>query len=209
MVKLGWTTWSLFDNEELIQKIKIARKKGIAICLGGSSFEIAYSRGEYDEFIYLIKKLDLNSIEIGSGFAVKLDDVPSAVKKAKNNGLSVMVEIGYKELEQDNKFTLTERLTAIKKAIEAGADYIILEAREIGTGYSVFKAKEKENKKLLKAILSLLPLNKIIFEAPHREQQVWLIKKLGPSVYLGNIPFDEIPRVETFRRKLHADTFSN
>ena len=46
----------------------------------------------------------------------------------------------------------------------------------------------------------------LIFEAPTKAAQAWFVKHLGPEVYLGNIPPDEVIPLETLRLGLRADT---
>ena len=47
----------------------------------------------------------------------------------------------------------------------------------------------------------------MLFEAPRKDQQAWLIRKLGPEVNLANIALDDALALETLRRGLRADTF--
>jgi phosphosulfolactate synthase len=46
----------------------------------------------------------------------------------------------------------------------------------------------------------------VIFEAPRKAQQAWLIRRLGAGVNLGNVPLDEVLALETLRLGLRADT---
>jgi phosphosulfolactate synthase len=207
MIKLGWTTWSLFSDKELLKKIQLAVNYHIPICLGGTLFEICYSSGHYSDLLVFLREQKINTIEIASGFAVEPRELPMAIKKAKTTGLSVLVEIGYKNQQKDDALNVEDRLKHIKQAFTAGADKVILEAREIGSGYSVFKKNISANQDLLTKLLAQYPLDKVVFEAPTRETQIQLVNALGPDVLMGNIPFEEIPRVETIRRRLHADTY--
>ena len=206
-IKLGWTTWSLFSDSELVNKIDLARSKTIPTCLGGTLFEISYTQGLYDEFLDFISKNKLDYVELASGFAVNFKDLPHAIKKAKEKKLKVMVEIGYKDEKKDNALSIKDRLNHITTALGNGADYIVLEAREQGVGFSVFKKDKTQNEDLVSTITNKIPLDKIIFEAPTRESQIYLVDRLGTDVNMGNISFDEIPRLETIRRRLHANTY--
>jgi phosphosulfolactate synthase len=47
----------------------------------------------------------------------------------------------------------------------------------------------------------------VLWEAPQKEQQVALIKSIGPQVNLGNIPVQDVLALETMRRGLRSDTF--
>lgn len=207
MVKLGWTTTLLFSENELQKKIEKSKGYGLPLCLGGTLFEISHKEGYFEEFLNFAKILKIDSVEIASGFTANYLELPQAIRKAKQMDFDVLVEIGYKDQTMDEKLEISERIKHIKSAIDAGADKIVLEAREVGAGYSVFSKDKNKNEELLDRILSFIGLDKIVFEAPTRNEQVPLINKLGSDVNLGNIPFDEIPRVETFRRRLHADTY--
>ena len=59
---------------------------------------------------------------------------------------------------------------------------------------------------LIEEITDQIPVEKLIFEAPQKEQQVWFIKKYGSNVNLGNIPPKEVISLETIRQGLRSDT---
>ena len=56
-------------------------------------------------------------------------------------------------------------------------------------------------------ILTQIPAESIIWEAPLKEQQVWFIKLIGTNVNLGNIAPAEVIPLETIRLGLRGDTF--
>jgi phosphosulfolactate synthase len=49
---------------------------------------------------------------------------------------------------------------------------------------------------------------RLVFEAPQKHQQVWLIKAIGSEVNLANVPLSEVLSVETLRLGLRADTLT-
>jgi len=49
-------------------------------------------------------------------------------------------------------------------------------------------------------------VNKLIWEAPLKNQQTYLILKFGANANLGNIAPDEVTALETMRRGLRGDT---
>jgi phosphosulfolactate synthase len=59
---------------------------------------------------------------------------------------------------------------------------------------------------LVAAIAERIPLDRVIFEAPRKEQQVWFIDRLGADANLGNVPTTEVIALETLRLGLRADT---
>jgi phosphosulfolactate synthase len=51
-------------------------------------------------------------------------------------------------------------------------------------------------------------LEKIIWEAPLKAQQVWFIKLYGANINLGNIAPTELIALETLRLGLRGDSFN-
>ena len=50
-------------------------------------------------------------------------------------------------------------------------------------------------------------LERLVFEAPRKEQQLWMISNFGRNVNLGNVPLEEAVPLATLRTGLRADTF--
>ena len=84
---------------------------------------------------------------------------------------------------------------------------VIIEGRESGKNIGIYDEKGNIKDDDLLAIKENTPKNKIMWEAPNKNQQVELILKLGNDVNLGNISFDEIISVTTLRKGLRGDTF--
>jgi len=59
---------------------------------------------------------------------------------------------------------------------------------------------------LIDEILHAVPAEKVLFEAPLKDQQVWFVRRVGPDVNLGNISAEETLSLETIRVGLRADT---
>jgi phosphosulfolactate synthase len=58
-------------------------------------------------------------------------------------------------------------------------------------------------------ILTEIPEEKIIWEAPQKSQQVWFVKLVGANVNVGNIAPNEVISLETIRLGLRGDTFDD
>ena len=96
----------------------------------------------------------------------------------------------------------------MQKELHAGAWKVIGEARESGN-VGLFRATGEVRSGLVQEILTKIPFEKIIWEAPQKSQQVYFIKLVGANVNLGNIaPQDVIP-LETIRLGLRGDTFNH
>jgi len=57
-------------------------------------------------------------------------------------------------------------------------------------------------------ILTQIPYEKIIWEAPQKAQQVYFLELLGANVNLGNIAPAEVISLEATRVGLRGDTFN-
>jgi phosphosulfolactate synthase len=60
---------------------------------------------------------------------------------------------------------------------------------------------------LVQEILTQIPGEKIIWEAPQKAQQLYFIELLGANVNLGNIAPSEVIPLEVMRIGLRGDTF--
>ena len=60
---------------------------------------------------------------------------------------------------------------------------------------------------MAKALVEAIGLENIMFEAPEKSQQAYLILHFGPEVNLGNIRTDDVIPLETLRRGIRGDTF--
>ena len=59
---------------------------------------------------------------------------------------------------------------------------------------------------LIDEIVHEIDLDRLIFEAPQRHQQIWFIERYGTDVNLGNIDPRDVISLETLRVGLRADT---
>jgi phosphosulfolactate synthase len=59
---------------------------------------------------------------------------------------------------------------------------------------------------LIYEIVHAIEPEQLIFEAPRRPQQVWLLKRFGTECNLGNIAPGDVLSLETLRLGLRSDT---
>jgi phosphosulfolactate synthase len=84
---------------------------------------------------------------------------------------------------------------------------VIAEAREAGT-VGIYRGTGEVREGLVQEILTQIPKEKIIWEAPQKGQQLYFIELLGCNVNLGNIAPNEVLPLEAMRIGLRADTFN-
>ena len=93
----------------------------------------------------------------------------------------------------------------IQTELDAGAWKVIAEARESGS-VGIFRHDGEVRMGLIDEIVHAIPHEKILFEAPRKDQQVWFVRRFGPDVNLGNIIPEEVLSLETIRVGLRSDT---
>ena len=115
----------------------------------------------------------------------------------------VLAETGAKEGNYPP--TPGEWAEEMARDLDAGASCVIAEGRESGT-VGLYHADQGIREDLVSAILDRIPPDKVIFEAPGKSQQAWLIRHLGADVNIGNVAPASVLALETLRLGLRADT---
>jgi phosphosulfolactate synthase len=206
LAKLGWGTSALHDKDLIREKVEMYLSYDVNPYPGGTLFEIAHMKNKFDEFLDEAGKLGFTAIEISDGSTNILpEERRDIISKVKDNGFLAITEVGKKDPHEDGKLDVDDRVKLINSDINAGADHILIEAREGGKGIGIYDecgdVKEDELETLAKT-----DLEKLIWEAPLKNQQTYLILKFGANVNLGNIAPEEITSLETMRRGLRGDT---
>lgn len=94
----------------------------------------------------------------------------------------------------------------MKNELNAGSTYVIAEAREAGN-VGIYRGTGEVREGLVQEILTQIPEEKIIWEAPQKAQQLYFIELLGCNANLGNIAPSEVIPLESMRIGLRGDTF--
>jgi phosphosulfolactate synthase len=201
LVKLGWGTAVVSQN--LHEKLARYRHHGIPVVLGGTLTEVAIAQGRVDGLVAWLRDLRLEHVEVSDG-AIKL---PHAEKVALIESLAgdftVLSEVGAKD--DSRGMAPSEWIGQIERELEAGAWKVIAEARESGTA-GIYGADGSANVELIEAIVGAVAPERLVFEAPKKEQQAWMVRRLGPNVNLSNIAPNDVVSVETLRLGLRFDT---
>ena len=206
-LKFGWGTSIIHDEEIIKAKVEMYKKHNITPYTGGTLFELAFMNNKLDEFFKRAHELGFPAIEVSDGsINLSREDKLESIKKAKENGFEVLSEVGKKDPNLDKELTLDERIEYMKEELNSGSSLIIVEAREGGKNIGIFDKAGNAKEDEIDYILENFDENKILWEAPNKDQQVFFILKLGNSVNLGNISSDDITSLETLRLGLRGDT---
>ncbi|MBE6485291.1 MAG: phosphosulfolactate synthase [Methanosphaera stadtmanae] len=206
-IKYGWGTSILCDDKIVQEKNEIYESYNIKSYTGGTLFELANKQDKIDEYFDEIDRLGFTAIEISDGSTViPEEDRNNLIKKAKSLGYYTLSEIGKKNPEKDHEYSIDKRIELIEKDIKSGSDMIIIEGRESGKNIGIYDEKGNVKSDDLNRISENVDQNKIMWEAPNKNQQIELILSIGNNVNIGNVSPDEIISLETLRRGLRGDT---
>jgi phosphosulfolactate synthase len=202
IIKLGFGT-SMVTNR-LEDKIKLYKDAGLPVYFGGTLFEAFVVRGLFDDYLRYLEKYKIEYAEVSDGsMEISQDQKCDYIHKLAKH-VTVLSEVGSKDAE---KIIPPYKWIAMMKAeIEAGVWKVIAEARESGT-VGIFRGSGEVRSGLVEEILTQIPQETIIWEAPLKAQQVWFMKLYGANVNLGNIAPNEVIPLETLRLGLRGDTF--
>lgn len=202
LVKLGWGTAVVSGS--LDEKIAAYRDHDVDVCLGGTFFELCHLKGTLERYAAWLGQLGITTIEISDGaIELTLEEKTELISRFAAD-FTVLSEVGSKDA--DAIVTPAQWVRSISAELDAGASHVILEGRESGTA-GMYRGSGEIRMGLVDEIIEAgIPADRLVFEAPRKAQQVWLIGHIGPDVNLGNIPLEEVTAVETLRLGLRADT---
>lgn len=201
IVKLGWGTALVSAN--LQPKLERYAAAGIPVVLGGTLTEIAIRQGRVDGLIAWLRELGLRHVEISDGTIALEPARKRELIEALSDEFVVMAEVGNKDAD----FIMAPYVWVeqIERDLQAGAWKVITEARESGNA-GIYRADGEPRTGLIDEIAHAVDPEQLIFEAPLRPQQVWLLKRFGTECNLGNIAPDDVLSLETLRLGLRSDT---
>ncbi len=204
IIKLGWATSYLTKN--LKEKIAVYKAAGLPVYLGGTLFEAFIIRGQFDDYRKIVTDLGIDHVEVSDGSITIDHDLKCEYIRKLSQDFRVLSEVGSKD---DTVIIPPYKwIELMQKELDAGSWKVIGEARE-GGNVGLFRSTGEVRSGLVDEILTKIPGDRIIWEAPQKSQQVWFIKLLGTNVNLGNIAPSEVIPLETIRLGLRGDTFSD
>jgi phosphosulfolactate synthase len=204
IVKLGWAT--SYVTPKLREKLAVYKEAGIPVYFGGTMFEAFIVRGQFDDYRRILDDYQLTYAEVSDGSITLNHDVKCEYIRQLATQVTILSEVGSKD---DTKIIPPYQwIELMNKELQAGAWKVIGEARE-GGNVGLFRSSGEVRSGLVQEIITQVPSERIIWEAPQKAQQVWFIKLLGTNVNLGNIAPNEMIPLETIRLGLRGDTFDD
>jgi phosphosulfolactate synthase len=214
--KLGWGTAYL--DPGLDDKLALLDRHEVLACTGGTLLEVAWHQGAVDRYLAWAEEsgfpcvadflgwaaaagfpcVEVSSGVVGMSAAEKRSLIAAAAER-----FVVLGEIGSKDPRVH--VTAAEWGLAAAADLDAGAAWVVTEGRESGT-VGLFDPAGEVRADVVDAVVDAIGVDFVVFEAPRKDQQAWLINRFGPDVNLGNVLPGEALALEALRLGLRADT---
>ncbi len=202
LVKLGFGTSFVTPNLE--KKLEVYRSYNVPVYFGGTLFEAFLIRNQFNDYISVCKEFGIQYMEVSDGsITIPHAEKCGYIEKLTKHG-TVLSEVGSKDAA--HIIPPYKWIELMRAELEAGATYVIAEAREAGN-VGIYRGSGEVREGLVQEILTQIPEEKIIWEAPQKAQQLYFIELIGCNVNLGNIAPTEVLPLEAMRIGLRGDTF--
>jgi phosphosulfolactate synthase len=202
LVKLGFGT--AFVTPNLREKIAIYQSFNVPVYFGGTLFEAFLIRNQFEDYINICKEHGIQYIEVSDGsITIPHAEKCGYIEKLTKHAI-VLSEVGSKDAA--HIIPPYKWIELMKAELEAGSTYVIAEAREAGN-VGIYRGTGEVREGLVQEILTQIPEEKILWEAPQKAQQLYFLELIGCNVNLGNIAPSEVIAMETMRIGLRGDTF--
>ncbi len=202
ILKLGFGT--AFVTPNLRHKIEVYQKANIPVYFGGTLFEAFLIRNAFDDYISMMKDFAISYVEVSDGsITIPHAEKCGYIEKLTKFG-TVLSEVGSKDAT--HIIPPYKWIELMRAELEAGSTYVIAEAREAGN-VGIYRGSGEVREGLVQEILTQIPAEKIIWEAPQKAQQLYFLELIGCNVNLGNIAPTEVIPLEAMRIGLRGDSF--
>jgi phosphosulfolactate synthase len=202
ILKLGFGT--SFVTPDLEKKLEVYRSYNLPVYFGGTLFEAFLIRNQFEDYISVCKNFGITHMEVSDGsITIPHAEKCGYIEKLTKYGV-VLSEVGSKDAE--HIIPPYKWIELMRAELNAGATYVIAEAREAGN-VGIYRGSGEVREGLVQEILTQIPAEKILWEAPQKAQQLYFIELIGANVNLGNIAPSEVIPLEAMRVGLRGDTF--
>lgn len=200
--KLGWGTAYL--DPGLTAKLDVLAAHQVLACTGGTLLEIAWHQGAVEPFLDWAGSAGFPCVEVSCGVVAMSGEQRTALVQRVATQFTVLAEIGLKDPAA--RVDAEQWAQQAKESVAAGARWVVTEGRESGT-VGLYEPDGQVRTHVVDAVVGAVGVDAVVFEAPRKDQQTWLIRRFGADVGVGNVIPAEVLALEALRLGLRADTF--
>lgn len=201
--KLGWGTAYL--DPGLSDKITLLDRHDVLACTGGTLLEVAWQQDVVADFLDWAAVMGFPCVEVSCGVVGMTPDQKRELIEQTSDRFIVLGEIGTKDPSVE--VAAPAWALAAEADLAAGVTWVVTEGRESGT-VGLFDPAGEVRSEVVASVVGAVGPDAVVFEAPRKDQQAWLIRHFGPDVNLGNVAPNEVLGLEALRLGLRADTLA-
>jgi phosphosulfolactate synthase len=199
--KLGWG--SAYLDAAVGAKLDLLREHDVVACPGGTLLEVAAYQGRTEECLEWMAATGFEQIEVSDGLGLLGEEAKAALIRRASASFTVVSEVGLKRKGSVMPAGMWVELA--RADLESGAAAIIAEGRESGT-VGMYSEDGSARPDVVDALLDGVGPQRLVFEAPRKDQQAWLVRHVGTDVNVGNVAPRDVLGLEALRLGLRADT---
>jgi phosphosulfolactate synthase len=207
--KLAFGTSALMSADALRHKLQVLAEHKVLTYPGGTLLEAAIVQQHCRVYMQRARELGFRAVEISDGtIDLSNDRRRRVIDCARDADLIAITEVGKKDpAQQPEAGELAEQAL---QDIAWGAAWVIVEARESGRGIGIYDDAGALRQAFLEELTRQLgdQIDRVIWEAPRKEQQAALVRRFGANVSLGNVAALETLALEALRSGLRYETLS-
>jgi len=207
--KCTFGTSAFVPADVLRRKLALLTAQNILTYPGGTLLEVALVKGTCHAFMQRALNLGFSAVEISDGtIPLPPHRRRNVIRCALDHGLTPITEVGKKDpTRQPTANQLAEQAL---QDLEWGAVWVTVEARESGKGVGIYDDRGMVRGEAIALICDRMDSQAecLIWEAPLKQQQTYLVQHFGTNVNLGNIPPSEVLALEALRVGLRFETLS-
>lgn len=205
--KLAFGT-SVFHTRRMLEsKLALLEEYDILTFPGGTLLEVALVEHHCRDYMKQARRLGFGAVEISDG-TIPMPGFRrrNIIHCALDAGLVPITEVGKKDPAQQP--TADEIAEQALKDLELGARWVVVEGRESGLAVGIYDSRGQIIDEAVARINEIMgpAADRLVWEAPLKNQQSYLIQRFGTNVGLGNIQPDQALAVEALRCRLRFDT---
>lgn len=205
--KFGFGTSVFHEKSTLQDKLEMLAEYDVLTFPGGTLLEVALVERHCRDYMKHAKALGFGAVEISDGtIPMPAFRRKNIIRCALDAGLVPITEVGKKDpRRQPSAAQIAEQAL---QDLEQGARWVVMEGRESGRAVGIYDDCGRVIDGAVEEIGLLVgeATDRLVWEAPLKEQQSYLIHKFGTNVGLGNIHPGQILAVESLRSRLRFDT---
>ena len=207
--KLSFGTTAFMGREMVQEKLRLLDNHSVLAFPGGTLLEVALLEHHCRVYMHHASKLGFKAVEISDGtISIPRFRRKNIIDCALSAGLVPITEVGKKDPKRQPK--IDQLAEEALEDLEWGAEWVIMEGRENGVGIGIYDEHGHVEEGEINKITEIMGdrVDRLIWEAPLRLQQSFLIEYFGSDVNIGNVECSQVLALEALRNGLRFETLN-